>query len=300
VLAFVRGPAAMGGYGVGPVLATVPRQRRTLSDRAIPAFAALALSGFRRYSTYRQATLAAIATNSVFGFLRCFVLLAALAGAGTAAVRGYDAEQLATYCWASQGLIGVILIWGWTDLADRIRTGDVVTDLLRPIHPVTAYLAVDLGRAGFAALTRFVVPVAVGALAFDLYVPQHLATYPLFAVSAVFAVVVCFGFRFLVNAAGYWLLDARGVNTLAAFVTTLGAGLAFPLHFMPDPIVLTLWVATPFPSMLQAPMDVLVERVDPLASAGLVAGQAAWAVVLLALCRLVQHRAERKLVVQGG
>ena len=292
MLAFVRGPAAMGGYGLGPVLATVPRTP--------PSFLALMGSGFRRYSTYRQATLAATCTNSVFGFLRCFVLLAALAGAGTVAVRGYDAEQLATYCWASQGLIGVILIWGWTDLADRIRTGDVVTDLLRPIHPVTAYLAIDLGRAGFAALTRFVVPIAVGALAFDLYVPQRPATYPLFVVSTVLAVVVCFGFRFLVNAAAYWLLDVRGVNTLAAFVTSIGAGLAFPLHFMPEWIVLTLWVATPFPSMLQAPMDVLVERVDPIASAGLVAGQAAWAIVLLATCGLVQRRAERKLVVQGG
>jgi ABC-2 type transport system permease protein len=45
---------------------------------------------------------------------------------------------------------------------------------------------------------------------------------------------------------------------------------------------------------------VLVERVDPIASAGLVAGQAAWAIVLLAVCGLVQRRAERKLVVQGG
>jgi ABC-2 type transport system permease protein len=267
---------------------------------AIRAVLALTGSGFRRHSTYRQATLAAICTNSVFGFLRCFVLLAALAGAGTATVRGYNAEQLATYCWASQGLIGVVLLWGWTDLSDRIRTGDVVTDLLRPVHPVTAYLAVDLGRAGFATLTRFVVPIVVGALAFDLYVPQRLATYPLFAVSAVLAVVVCFCFRFLVNATGYWLLDARGVNTLASFATTLGAGLAFPIHFMPDWAVLTLWVGTPFPSMLQAPMDVLVERTGLVPAGGLVAGQAAWALVLLLACRLVQRLAERKLVIQGG
>jgi ABC-2 type transport system permease protein len=34
--------------------------------------------------------------------------------------------------------------------------------------------------------------------------------------------------------------------------------------------------------------------------AGLVAVQAVWAVVLLALARHVQRRAERKLVVQGG
>jgi ABC-2 type transport system permease protein len=52
--------------------------------------------------------------------------------------------------------------------------------------------------------------------------------------------------------------------------------------------------------MLQAPMDVLVERGDLAASAGLVAGQLAWAVALMAACRLVQRVAERKLVIQGG
>jgi ABC-2 type transport system permease protein len=38
--------------------------------------------------------------------------------------------------WAGQGLIGIVLIWAPKDFADRIRTGDVVTDLLRPVDPV--------------------------------------------------------------------------------------------------------------------------------------------------------------------
>lgn len=285
---------------MGPVLATVPRQRRSREPRRTPAFGALAATGFRRYATYRQATLASIFTNSIFGFLRCFVLLAALAGAGTAAVGGYDAGQLATYCWVSQGLIGVVLLWGWTDLADRIRTGDVVSDLLRPIHPVAAYLAIDLGRAGYAALTRFVVPIVIGAVTFDLYLPRRAVTYPLFAVSTGLAVVVCFCCRYLVNAASFWLLDVRGVNLAWGFATTIGAGLAYPLHFMPEWVVVPLWVGTPFPSMLQAPLDVLVERDTVAALGGIVAGQAAWAAVLLALCWYVQRRAEAKLVIQGG
>lgn len=64
--------------------------------------------------------------------------------------------------------------------------------------------------------------------------------------------------------------------------------------------MVSLWVATPFPSMLQAPLDVLVERGTTGSLLGLVAGQAAWAAALLVLCRAVQRRAERKLVVQGG
>src|SRR5262249_55011326 len=116
------------------------------------AYAALAAAGFRRYATYRQATVEAIVHNTVFGFLVFRIMLAVL-DAGGRTVAGYDAPQLATFVWAGQGLIGVVLLWSLPDLAERIRTGDVVTDLLRPIDPVWQQLAADLGRAGYAALT---------------------------------------------------------------------------------------------------------------------------------------------------
>ena len=261
---------------------------------------AIAGAGFRRYATYRQAMAASTFTNTIFGFLRCYVLLAAVSGSSLGTAAGYDAAQIATYCWASQGLIGVVMLWGWTDLGDRIRTGDVVADLLRPLHPVTAYLAEDLGRAGYAALTRSIVPVAVGAVFFDLYAPGRLVTYPLFVVSVALGVVVSFGCRYLINAAAFWLLDVRGVNLFWLFATTVAAGLAFPLHFLPSWLVWSLWLGTPFPSILQAPLDVLVERGSPAQMAGVVGGQAVWSVIMLGLCWYVQRRAEARLVIQGG
>ena len=133
---------------------------------AFAAYRALAVAGFRRYATYRQAMVAAIFTNTVFGFLRAAVLTA-VAGASAGIVAGYDGPRLATFVWVGQGLIGVVLLWAPTELADRIRTGDVIADLLRPIDPVWQALATDIGRAGFASFTRFVGPVVVGALAFD-------------------------------------------------------------------------------------------------------------------------------------
>ena len=51
------------------------------SRASVTTFGALAWSGFRRYATYRQATAAGSFTNIVFGFLRCYVLLAVAAGA---------------------------------------------------------------------------------------------------------------------------------------------------------------------------------------------------------------------------
>jgi ABC-2 type transport system permease protein len=260
----------------------------------------LSWSGFRRYATYRQATIAGAFTNVVFGFLRCYVLLAVAASATGGQAGGYDKAQLATYVWLGQGLLSVVALWGWTDLADRIRTGDVSADLLRPVNPVLGYLAPDLGRAGYAMITRFLPPLVVGALVFPLYTPSRWFTVPLFAVSILFAVVACFGCRYLVNAASYWLQDIRGPIMLWTLSAGVLAGLYFPLRLLPGGLVVTLYAATPFPSLLQIPLDVVVERDPPALQASLVGVQAFWAVATVALALLVQRRAERKLVVQGG
>ncbi len=274
--------------------ATVP----TISWGAARAFGALVRSGFRRHATYRQATAAGAFTNTVFGFLKVYVLLAVV-GAGGSAV-GYDREQLVTFVWVAQGLLSIVLMWSWTDLADRIRSGDVVTDLLRPLPPVVSYLAEDLGRAGHAALTRFVIPVVVGALVFGFHVPGRWFTVPLFLLSVLLATVSSFCCRFLINATAYWLADARGPMILWGLASSVLAGLYFPIRFLPEPVVVVLWLATPFPGLMQTPLDVLVERDPAPLQCGLVAVQVVWTAVLLTACHRVQRRAERKLVVQGG
>jgi ABC-2 type transport system permease protein len=284
---------------VSSALATAVHHTLRTLFLQIRIFTAIARSGFRRWATYRQATVAGAVTNTVFGFVRCYVLLAVAAGAGGVAA-GYDAAQLATYVWFGQGLLAVVLLWGWTDLADRIRTGEVANDLLRPVGPVPLYLAADLGRAGHALLYRFAPPVLVGAVAFDLYLPARAGSWPLFAVSMLLGVVICFGCRYLVNATAYWLLDIRGVTAAWWLGSGLLGGLMFPLRFLPEPVWLVLYLATPFPSIIQIPLDVLVERDAAAVQTGLVGVQAAWAGLLAAACVAVQRRAERRLVIQGG
>jgi ABC-2 type transport system permease protein len=267
---------------------------------AAATFGVLCWSSFRRYATYRQATIAGTFTNIVFGFLRCYVLLAVAKGAVGGRAAGYDPAQLAMFVWVGQGLLTVVGLWGWNDLSDRIRSGDIAADLLRPVHPVIGYLAPDLGRAGHGMLTRFLPPLLVGALFFPLYAPSRWFTVPLFLLSVLLAVVGSFGCRYLVNATAYWLHDARGPLIFWTLSSGVLAGLYFPLRLLPDSVAVTLWLATPLPGLLQTPLDVLIERDPPALQAGLVALQAVWAGVVLWLSVVVQRRAERRLVIQGG
>jgi ABC-2 type transport system permease protein len=255
-------------------------------------------AGFRRYATYRQATLAGAFTNTVFGVVKVSILFAAADAAG-GVVAGYDRAALSTYTWVSQGLIAVVWLFAWTPVTQRVRSGDVAIDLGRPVHPVAAWLAEDLGRAGQAGLIRFVGPLVVGGLLYGLRVPHHPATVPLFALSAVTAVVVSFGARLLVSLTAFWLVDVRGVLNLYVLATGVLSGLLVPVHFLPG-WARAVAYATPFPSMLQAPADIATERSTGTAALGLLGAQVAWAAALLAVSVWVFERGTRRLVVQGG
>jgi ABC-2 type transport system permease protein len=262
------------------------------------AAGALVAAGFRRYATYRQATIAGAFTNTVFGVIRVSILFAAADAAG-GVVAGYDRAALSTYTWVSQGMIAVVWLFGWTTVTDRVRTGDVAIDLGRPVHPIAAWLAEDIGRAGQACLIRFAGPLIIGGLVFGLQVPTRAATVPLFVVSAALAVLISFGGRLLVSLVAFWLVDVRGVLTLYVLTSNVLCGLLVPIHFLPG-WARAVAYATPFPSMLQTPLDLITERSTGTAALGLLAVQALWAAVLLAVAVAVFGRGSRRLVLQGG
>jgi ABC-2 type transport system permease protein len=257
----------------------------------------IARRGYSRYAAYPAATVAGLFTNVVFGFLRGYVLLALFQTRGE--VGGYDAAHTLTYVWLTQGLIMTTYIWGWNEIAQRIRTGDIATDLVRPIHPLRAGLAFDFGRAAYHTLFRAIPPFVVGALFFRLVVPREPLVWLAFAVSVVLAIAVSYGYRLLYNLAAFWMVDNRGAMTIATLVATLFSGFLIPVPFFPGWLA-SIAHATPFPAMLQIPIDIFVGAASgPQILAGL-SVQLAWAIVLLVGARIVFAAGVRRLEVQGG
>ncbi|WP_426563610.1 ABC transporter permease [Angustibacter sp. McL0619] len=262
------------------------------------AYLELARAGFGRYSTYRMASVAGALTNTIFGVVKASIVLAAIASAG-GAIAGYDAQQGATYSWLCQALVATVGLFGWRELADRIRTGDVAVDLARPLDLQLSGLAADLGRGAYMLLPRGLPPLIVGFVFFPVGLPHEVQPYLLAAVSIPLAVAVSYACRFMVNLVAFWLLDVRGALTLYVVASNVLSGLIVPVAWFPGWMG-AIAAATPFPSMLQAPVDVLSGRVRGWDAVGTVAIQAAWLAGTLLLGRVVLARATRKLVVQGG
>src|SRR4051812_38413302 len=228
--------------------------------------------------------------------MQAYVLLAVFDS--RADVGGYDARDAVTYVWLAQALLMTVNVFGWEELALRIRDGSIAVDLARPLNPQRYWLAFDLGRAPYHFLFRGVPPFLVGALVFDLRYPTPGLAVA-FVASVALAVVVSLGFRFLYNTAAFWLVDHRGVMRLSVTVALFFSGMVLPLAFFPGPLR-ALAQALPFAAIVQAPVDVYLGKHTGSGLAGILALQAGWALALLAAGQVALARGTRKVVIQGG
>lgn len=258
----------------------------------------VARRAFRRWSTYRAASMAGAFTNTVFGLIQVAILLAVYARRDS--VGGFDVTDALTFTFLTQAFIAPIEMFGGdSGLGERIRTGEIVTDLYRPVDVQGYFLASDLGRAAFAVLARGLPPLLVGGALFHLRMPDDPVVMVAFAVSAVVAVLVSFFVRFIVGMSAFWILDSRGTVSVMSVLTWFFSGSVLPLVFFPG------WLEgvsrlLPFASMLQVPGEIFLGKHGGADLAVALAGQVAWAAALCGAGRVILAAATRRLVVHGG
>ncbi|MBT2532660.1 ABC-2 family transporter protein [Arthrobacter sp. ISL-48] len=262
------------------------------------AYWELAKSSFRRNSTYRLAAFSGAFTNSVFGLIRASLLLSAISTAG-GTIGGYSAVEAATYVWLGQALLAPLGLFGSAELAGRVKSGDIAVDLSRSVNLTASYWAQDVGRAAFDILPRGVPPLVIGALVTGLSLPTTAGPYVLGFVSVLAALTLSFLGFFVINLLSFWVVEIRGYWMLYLVLMNLLSGFLVPVTWFPQ-WMLDFARATPFPSMLQTPVDILAGRTDGALSLALVGVQLLWLAVLLAGTQLMVRYGSRKLVVQGG
>jgi ABC-2 type transport system permease protein len=229
----------------------------------VPAYLALLRAGFQRQTSYRLALAAGLFTNAFFGVVRTAVFYALYRERDQ--VAGLDVADALTYVWVLEGLFAVVWApWFW-ELAEAIRSGEFVAELLRPGDPYLRLLAFDLGRTLSVLVTRTVPTLTVAALLLPLRLPATLGGLALLGASLVLAAVVSFQLRFL-----------------------------FGSDFFPGPLrALVDW--SPLIPLLMAPV-----RVATGAAGAALATQVAWVALLWLGGRSVLALASRRLVVHGG
>ncbi|MCY7401703.1 MAG: ABC-2 family transporter protein [Nocardioides sp.] len=276
----------------------MPAPVLTATRRTARTYWRLLVAGFRRQATYRLAALGGLVANTTFGLLKVAILFAAVE-ASDGNLNGYDQGSIAAYIWISQALLGSVNLTGRTDIAERIKDGDITVDFLRPLDVQAASITTEVGRSLFALIPRGIPTFTLGMLVVGVAMPSTPLPYLLGAISLLLGIWVSATTVYLVAATGFWLVETRGLQILYMVVSGFLAGLFVPIQLFPG-WLLALASATPFPSMLMYPVDVLSGRVTGLGALGLLGAQVAWLALTAALGQLLTRRGRHHLEVQGG
>jgi ABC-2 type transport system permease protein len=252
----------------------------------------------RRMTTYRGATFAGVFTNTVFGFLLAYVLLAVFRE--RAAIGDFDATDAVTFTFLAQGLAMPIGVFG-SDLeqSQRILTGEVAIDLCRPYDYQGWWAAVAYGKAWFYVWARGIPPIVVASLFFDVRLPDRWWVWPAFAVAVFLGVGIAFALRFIIQLLSFWIVDVRGPNQIAWVVAGFLGGMFGPIVLFPDSIEPTIR-ALPFASMIGIPIEVFLEAHRGGDLVLVLTVQIAWLCALICAGRVLLARATKKLVIAGG
>jgi ABC-2 type transport system permease protein len=257
----------------------------------------VASTTMRRLTAYRGATVAGIFTNTVFGYLIAYVTVAVFRQ--RPAIGGYDVTDAVTFTFVTQGLLMVVGMFGDTEMAERVRTGDVAVDLSRPYDFQGWWAATSAGRTVFFAAFRSLPPFLFGSVAFHLRLPAEPWVWPAFVLSAALAAAIGFAWGFLLQLSVFWVLDVRGPLQIGWITANVLSGMLAPLVLLPDGLERVVRLL-PFASLIQVPVEVFLGKSRGLDLVGAYALQVAWVVALVALGRGALARAERRVVVQGG
>ena len=183
------------------------------------------------------------------------------------------------------------------NIEERIITGRVASDLIRPFGFMRQMIAIQIGSlAGSVPMLVVVVPIAM--LVGSLSLPS-LANLPVYLLSLALAFVINVLVWMLVGMLGFWMTNVSGVRAMMSISSDFLAGALVPLWFMPDALR-TILALLPFQAVMFLPASIFAGQVTGWDVIRPLTVQIIWIGVLLVLAKAMWIRARARLVVQGG
>jgi ABC-2 type transport system permease protein len=262
----------------------------------VRAFRGMTRAGTRSVLIYRGDLVTGALTLVIQVVLAIAVWRIVYGGRGP--VAGVDARTAVAYAAIAACLQSVLLPWQFSSLPMRIRTGQISTDLIRPLGLIGQVLGQNFGVL-LARLPLGAIGLAVAAAVGALMLPPGRGAFLLSVVATVCGVAVAMLCNLIVSMVTFWTFEVSGPLIVYRFGSAFLSGSLIPLWFMPGWLRASVeWL--PFQAQVYTPVSIYLGRTQGGEALALVGVQLGWVVVLAFLLELIWRRARHKVVVQGG
>jgi ABC-2 type transport system permease protein len=253
---------------------------------------------FLRSAVYRFDVWSRMGSNLIFLLMWGSIWTALYAGKGQAG--GVSFEAMLTYIVVSQFLSGVngagTPLW---DIQEKVRSGDIALELMRPFDIPLRYLFSDFGSVAFYILTALLPVYVVLFFFIDITLPASWLTWVYFLIAAILGFLIRYCIEMSFGLLAFFLVETGGIEDVFYFAMQLLSGSVIPLWFFPG------WLKVianylPFQGIYYIPNSIFIGQIhggDILLSIG---SQIIWLIVCYLILRFIWYRASSKVVVQGG
>jgi len=261
------------------------------------AYISLVRVRFTALLQYRSAALAGMSTQLFWGLIR-MMIFTAFYGLNLKH-QPLSRSQMITYVWLGQALLG-LLPWAIdSELKDKIRTGGVVYDLLRPLDLYFHWYCRAIAARTAPTLLRSIPLFIIAGMFFGLQAPvSGPAALGWLGLTGLALLLNC-AFMNIVTISMLWTVSGEGVSRLAPPIVYALSGMMIPLQFYParmQPLLQFL----PFRDMLDVPFRVYMGSIPFSAIAPYALQSFGWTIFLVISGRLLMRIGIKNLVAQGG
>lgn len=183
-------------------------------------------------------------------------------------------------------------------LDEKIKTGLIAMDLIKPFNLWTIFLSTVIGENLFKLLFQCVPVIIVVGLAVDISYPPPLYAL-VFIIALINAFLIYFLLCFLLGLTGFWYFTIWHLEQLLTDLVKLFAGAWIPLWFFPD-YLNSLSNFLPFKYIYYVPINIYLQKLSLGNALGALLLQCLWLIILMAGSYIIWKKGIKKLVIQGG
>lgn len=264
-----------------------------MSRKNLRKYWVLAVKGFIGNLQYTASHLINSVASAIFGVLEVYLWMSVTPPQGfgvyTPMTMVYYATANQVFVWFTQFGIRV-----QRKIRDAVRSGNIASELMRPIDFFTYRMASEYGSMIYGLVFRGI-PVGLMLSPLGFYVPKHPATWGWTLLALLSGAYIAITTMYLVGLSSFWTTEIRTAYWVMSSLNLALGGASVPLELLPDAVFrIARW--SPFACLNYNPARIYLELSGPeLVFPGIV-----WAVVMTAVAQAATVLARRNLEVQGG
>lgn len=253
--------------------------------------------GVKEYLVYPSAVWAKLLSKVIYLYLQ-FCIWSALFDSNSMNNPVLNKEDTLRYIVVATLLSAVIECNVTEKINARIQSGNIATELIRPIGFKRMLLARHLGDTAIKSLC-YLAPLIVLVKAGVSLPLLYLRQIGFGILSVLLAFFIQFLYSLIIGLLAFWLIVTWPINMFFGAIYKLLSGAWIPVTMFPETLY-SINSLLPFRAIYAIPVSILTSSMTVIEIRQSISVQAVWLVTLYILVQIIWHVGRNKLVVQGG